>query len=131
MGEISSGEDPERIGSFVGPTNGQSREGFRMQARRERSTRYRGRRRKASDERTRGKAVSAGRLWGFGAGAAVAVVPWPVEQVASSLFLQVIGIFDLQPSDVWVITIAEALGDHALKVVGAHEIKKLAPPALD
>ena len=30
------------------------REGFRMPARRERSTRYRGRRRKASDERTRG-----------------------------------------------------------------------------
>jgi len=50
-----------------------NREGFRMPARRERSTRYRGRRRKASDERTRRKAVSAWRLWGFGAGAAVAV----------------------------------------------------------
>jgi len=34
---------------------------------------YKGRRRKASDERTRGKAVSAWRLWGFGVGAAVAV----------------------------------------------------------
>ena len=50
-----------------------NREGFRMPAQRERSTRYRGRRRKASDERTRGKAVSAWRLWGFGVGAAVAV----------------------------------------------------------
>ena len=53
--------------------NGSNREGFRMPARRERSTRYRGRRRKASDERTRGKAVNAWRLWGFGVGAAVAV----------------------------------------------------------
>jgi hypothetical protein len=53
--------------------NGRNREGFRMPARRERSTRYRGRRRKASDERTRGKAVNAWRLWGFGVGAAVAV----------------------------------------------------------
>jgi hypothetical protein len=50
-----------------------NREGFRMPAQRERLTRYRGRRRKASDEGTRGKAVSAWRLWGFGVGATIAV----------------------------------------------------------
>ena len=48
------------------------REGFRMPAGRDLSTRAEGRRPKASEERTRGKAVSAlGRLWGFGVGAAV------------------------------------------------------------
>jgi hypothetical protein len=58
---------------MTGARDDRYREGFRMPARRERSTRYRGRRRKASDERTRAKAVSAWRLWGFGVGSAVAV----------------------------------------------------------
>ena len=62
---------PRLIGRSL--TKIRKREGFRMPARRERSTQYRGRRRKASDERTRGKAVNAWRLWGFGVGATVAV----------------------------------------------------------
>jgi hypothetical protein len=52
---------------------GRLRVGFRMPAGRERSNRVRGRRRRASDERTHGKAVGLGGLWRFGAGAAVGV----------------------------------------------------------
>jgi hypothetical protein len=48
-----------------GPSNGRNRVGFRMPAGRERLNRGRGRRPKASDERTRGKAVSARRAMGI------------------------------------------------------------------
>ena len=51
--------------------NGRFREGFRMPARRERSTQYRGRRRKASEERTRGKVVSAWPSMGIWPGSGV------------------------------------------------------------
>jgi hypothetical protein len=49
-----------------------SREKFWMPAGREQWTRYRGRRPKASEERTRKTAASNGRLWGFGRAAALA-----------------------------------------------------------
>src|ERR1700674_771424 len=55
-----------RHDSFThGLPNGGNRVGFRMPAGRERLNRGRGRRPKASDERTRGKAVSAWRAMGI------------------------------------------------------------------
>ena len=55
----------------------------------------------------------------------------PVEQVAPPLFLRVVGVFDLEPSNARVIRIVQPLGDNPLEVMFAHQLEEFAPPARD
>jgi hypothetical protein len=58
-------------------------------------------------------------------------LPPPVEQVASSLFLRVIRVFDLEPSHPRLVRIVQALRDDPLKIVRAHQIEEFASLACD
>jgi hypothetical protein len=51
--------------------------------------------------------------------------PRPVEEVASPLFLRVVGVFDLEPSDAQVIRIAEPLCDDSFEIVRADQLEEL------